>query len=478
MRPDAELLRSYAETGSEEAFAELVGRHLNLVYSAALRQLNGDAHLAKDVSQSVFTDLARKASRLTGRSTLAGWLYTGAHHAAAKVARAETRRRAREQEAGAMSQSEPPTAMDLEWEKVRRVLDQAMHELRESDREAILLRYFENRQYAEVGGRLGLTENAARMRVERALEKLRASLALRGVTTAAALSEVLTAHAVQAAPAGLAATLTAASLAGAAGTATSITLIKALAMTQLKTTIIGAVAVAGLATAVAIQHHTATNLRGENDALRQQSEQAAALQADNEDLSNRLAAATAPGMNDVELMRLRGEVARLRQATNELARLQDENGQLRNLLLGTAARNAPPDNSDAQRQQPAMMARLNDVKMLAFVSIRYAGEHTNAFPATPEAIAPYLQDSKGPGHPEYSGTNDFDLVYQGTLTSVKQPGSTIAFRERQPWQEPDGKWARAYGFLDGHAEVHAEPDLNALNAWEQARIAPPPGTAQ
>src|SRR5262249_27235294 len=99
MTPDCELLRRYAKTGSEEAFAELVQRHLDLVYSAALRQVNSDAHLAQDVAQTVFADLARKAGLLSRRAVLTGWLYTSTHFAAAKVVRAERRRHAREQEA-------------------------------------------------------------------------------------------------------------------------------------------------------------------------------------------------------------------------------------------------------------------------------------------------------------------------------------------------------------------------------------------
>jgi len=102
MTPDGELLRRYAEAGSEAAFAELVQRYVDLVYSAALRQVNGDVHLAHDVSQAVFTDLARKAAALPRHRALTGWLYTGSHFAATKAVRAESRRRTHEQEAQAM----------------------------------------------------------------------------------------------------------------------------------------------------------------------------------------------------------------------------------------------------------------------------------------------------------------------------------------------------------------------------------------
>jgi RNA polymerase sigma factor (sigma-70 family) len=234
MTPDSELLRQFARTNSEAAFAELVKRHVNLVYSAALRQVNGDAHLAQDVAQTVFTDLARKADLLArGRdasSPLTGWLYTSAHFAAAKIVRGENRRRDREVKF--MREPIRETAPETDWKKLRPMLDDAMHELKEADREAILLRYFENRQFAEVGAELGLNENAARMRVERALEKLRDIFARRGITTATALASVISANAIQIAPANLAATLTTASIAT-AGTGT-FTLLKIMTATKLK----------------------------------------------------------------------------------------------------------------------------------------------------------------------------------------------------------------------------------------------------
>src|SRR5688572_15904569 len=216
MTPDCELLRRYTEDRSEEAFSELVRRHLDLVYSASLRQVNGDAHLAQDVAQTVFSDLARKAASLLTRKDLAGWLYTSAHFAAAKTVRTENRRRDREQEAQIMHELLQLPASEPDWERLRPILDQAMHELKEEDRETILLRYFQNQRLAEIGSRLGINENAARMRVERALEKLRDRLSHRGITaSAAALSLVISGNAVQAAPVGLVVAISgAAALAG------------------------------------------------------------------------------------------------------------------------------------------------------------------------------------------------------------------------------------------------------------------------
>src|SRR5262245_27530124 len=155
MRCDGDILREYAERRSEEAFAELVRRHLNLVYSAALRQLHGDAHLAQDVAQNVFTDLARKAGSLSGRRDLAGWLYTSTHFTAAKAVRTARRRHAREQEAQAMQEMLHSPTTELDWDSLRPVLDNVMLELKETEREAILMRYFENRQLSEIGERLG-----------------------------------------------------------------------------------------------------------------------------------------------------------------------------------------------------------------------------------------------------------------------------------------------------------------------------------
>jgi len=287
MTPDGELLRRYAETSSEDAFAELVRRHVNLVYSTALRQVNGDAHLAEDVAQSVFTNLAREARALSQRNALTGWLYTTAWFTAAKTVRTERRRRKREQEAQTMRELSQEGPSDLDWNRLRPVLDDAMHSLNDADREAILLRFFENRRHGEIGARLGVTENTARMRVERALEKLRGQLLRRGwTTTAATLSTVISANAVQIAPTGLAATLTTASLAGAAaGTTTTLTALKLMSMTKLQLGVT-ALVIAGAATTLLLQHQSQATLREQNESLRQQLAQ---LGSDNETLSNRIA---------------------------------------------------------------------------------------------------------------------------------------------------------------------------------------------
>jgi RNA polymerase sigma factor (sigma-70 family) len=264
MADDAELLRRYTEDHSQEAFAELVERNLSLVYHAALRQC-GDAHQAADVAQTVFTDLARKAQSLASRPVLAGWLYTSARYAALRAVRTERRRRAREQEAHVMTELLEGSQHEANWEQLRPVIDGALHELPERDREAILLRYFEGRPFAEIGRLFSVTEDAARMRVERALERMRAVLRRSGVTsTAAALAGALASQAGAAVPAGAAAAIAAAALSA----STTAAAAAFFTMTKLQTGIIAALAVAGAA-GLALQHRANDRLEAQVAALGQ-----------------------------------------------------------------------------------------------------------------------------------------------------------------------------------------------------------------
>ena len=289
MLDDQQLLRRYVTDGSEAAFGELVARYVNLVYSTALRRADGNAHLAQDVAQLVFTDLARKARSLPKGVVLPGWLHRASRYATAQLLRTEHRRRVREQEAVAMNTLNSEAAPD--WERIHPMLDEALDELGRTDRDALVLRFFDQRSLAEVGHALGSNEEAARKRVARALEKLRASLVRRGVTTtAAALSTVLAMNAVQGAPAGLAATLASASLASAAaGTGTALGIMEVMTMTKLQLGIIAAVVVGSVATPLVIQHQAAVRLRAENQSLRQQVNRLAQLTAENERLSHLLA---------------------------------------------------------------------------------------------------------------------------------------------------------------------------------------------
>ncbi len=259
MSTDSQLLENYARDGSEPAFRELVERHINLVHSAALRESRGDASLAEDITQAVFSEAARRAAALVRHTALAGWLYTCVRRMTANVRRAEHRRQRREQEALTMNQLLGPDPADNLWRQVRPMLDDVMHQLDEEDRTAVVLRFFEGRSLKEVGAALGLTENAARMRVDRSLEKLHRLFAQRGVkSTASTLAGVVAAGAVLTAPPTLASTVATAALAAtAAGSSAALTLAKLFATAKTKTAVAGALLV--LVAAFTFWHHVRTN---------------------------------------------------------------------------------------------------------------------------------------------------------------------------------------------------------------------------
>jgi RNA polymerase sigma factor (sigma-70 family) len=319
MTDSQQLLAEYAETGSETAFRELVARYVNLVYSTALRRVAGDMQLAEDVVQTVFIGLARRGRSLSSGVMLGGWLHQYACHTAAKAMRGERRRQAREQEAVQMNKLHDDPGAN--WRQVAPLLDQAITELGREDRTAVVLRFFEQRDFRSVGAALGTSEDAARMRVTRAVEKLRVLLQRRRVAlSVAALGAALAGQAITAAPGGLAASVAGAALASAgAGSGISAAFLKVVTMTKLKAGILSAVVIAGAATSLVVQHQNELNLRQENRALRQQIAQ---LQTDHASLSNR--AAQAEGSRSLssdrlrELLRLRNEVGSLRRHVREL----------------------------------------------------------------------------------------------------------------------------------------------------------------
>ncbi len=327
MSNETECLRDYVDKGSEQAFAELVRRCLPLVYSAALRQLNGDEAAAKDVAQTVFIDLARKARSLVDREVLSGWLYTSTRYAAASFLRSHQRRQAREQHAVSMQDTTvPPAGEDAEHD-LRPVLDEALNKLAAEERNLLVLRFFQNKAFREVGSALGISEDAARMRVGRALEKLQERLGARGAAlSVAALGTFLSAEGAIAVPAGLATSITTAALASAAGAAGAASIatswIKLIAMTKIKVGIIGAVITAGVVVPWISHQQALDQLRQENQSLRLQTEQANQLAVENQRLSNALAnvrnAQELSGDQLRDLLRLRNEVGVLRRQTNEL----------------------------------------------------------------------------------------------------------------------------------------------------------------
>jgi uncharacterized protein (TIGR03435 family) len=238
---DMELVRAYARHHSEEAFAALVSRHVNLVYSVALHQLR-DNSLAEDVTQAVFIILARKAGSLGPKTILSAWLCRTAQYAAANALRTECRRQAREQEL-AMEPYQPESETSP-WPDIAPLLNVAMAELGEKYHNAIVLRFFESKDLKQVGAELGVDERTAQTRVRRAIEKLRKFFIKRGITlSAAVIAGAISANSVQAAPAAFAKSVTAVAITkGTAVSASTLILIKGvlklMAWAKLKTALV------------------------------------------------------------------------------------------------------------------------------------------------------------------------------------------------------------------------------------------------
>ena len=330
MTDSQELLAEYATNGSEAAFRDLVTRYLNLVYSTALRLVDGDTYSAEDVTQSVFIDLARAAPSLPKGVMVGGWLHRHTCYVSSKTLRGERRRQLRERQAVEMNSFQNDHS-ESNLAQVAPVLDEAIDALGPEDRTAILLRFFEQLDLRAVGDALGTSEEAARKRVSRALDHLHLLLTRRGIAlSAAALGTTLAAEAVTAAPASLAAATIAAALSGTASTTTTVlTATKVIAMTTLqKATIAATLAI--VAGAGIHQAHKASQLRDQVQMLQRQQAPLAGqiqeLQRERDDATHRLASLTDAKSPDTELLKLRAEVTALRQTTRERAATESATG--------------------------------------------------------------------------------------------------------------------------------------------------------
>jgi RNA polymerase sigma factor (sigma-70 family) len=332
---DNGLLQEYVRSRSQEAFTELVDRHLGMVYSAACRMVR-DPHLAQEITQNVFSTLAQKAESFASPPMVAGWLYNTTRNFAMHAVRTEQRRREREQAAIAMQSTED----DAGPVQINEHLESAMAQLESSDRNALVLRYLENHSLRLMGEELGISEDAARMRVNRALERLRAMFGKEGVAVSSVLlTATLGSSVATTIPAGLGAAVASTAL---AGTTTAI-LTQGTIMTMnwfnLKTAcaILGAAALTGSGVYFVQQRQIDhLNARSENLLARQQK-----LTADHD------AVLTAAKTRDDELERLRKDAAEVHRLRNEIAQLrrqgeasaalEAENQTLRRQLAGTAS---------------------------------------------------------------------------------------------------------------------------------------------
>ncbi|MGI8965999.1 MAG: sigma-70 family RNA polymerase sigma factor [Limisphaerales bacterium] len=342
---DFELLQEYARNNSDAAFASLVARHLNLVYSAALRQVRS-SHLAEEIAQSVFLDLSRSAKKLKPDTLLSAWLFQTTRRTAINVWKQESRRQLREQTAVELAAMNSP---ESEWTHIEPLLDEAMDSLSREDRDALLLRFFENKSLREVGENFGASEDAAQKRVSRAVEQLRKFFTKRGVAIgSASFAALLSANVVQAAPIGLGATISSAISVAAISSVAAKTLIMTTTQKILIATTAAVVIGTGVYEAMQISdlHKQVEQLHSQQKPL---IEQIAQLQRERDEATNQLAIAqnknTRLRHDTADIYKLRGDVTRLQRDSQELAQLKSGDS-----------------NNIAQTEMKSWLARVNQLK--------------------------------------------------------------------------------------------------------------------
>ncbi len=484
-RPDGMLLREFVQERSEAAFAELVRRHVDLVYATALRRCGGDAGLAEDVTQTVFGDLARKASGLPAGVVLAGWLHRHATFVSSTVVRTERRRRQREESAATMNEDGNDPREGAAWADIGPILEEALEELPERDRLAIVLRFLDGQRFAGVAAQLGTSEDAARMRVDRALGKLRDGLAARGVTsTAAALGLVLGAQAGAVAPAGLAGSVVVAALAGGAAMGSA-----AIGTTGILGIMSTSKLVMGTSLAVALGMGAVAYKAREDQ--RRLLGRVAALEAEADVRANAggagartvgdEAAVEAARREKEQLQALRGEVGRLREALKAAEGAAEENRKLREMLRqlgpkaerGDAGGEKTEEEEREEQEHMLMTARMSYAKNWGMAFMEYASRNDGRLPASLAEAEPHFPAEEKALMSAFD-PNRFEVVLQGRWSEIPRPNQTILIREKEATElrarnGRPARWVRTYLFADGHAEIHAAPDGN-FEAWEQERM--------
>jgi RNA polymerase sigma factor (sigma-70 family) len=410
-RSDSELLSEYAATGAESAFAQLVERHIGLVYSAALR-IVVDQHLAEDVTQTTFALLAREARHLIAHPVLPAWLHRTASNQAAKLVRGEMRRREREQEAHAM---EPHTTdTEADWKQIAPLLDSAINELPERDRSVIFMKFFGTKSAREIGAALRVTEEAAQKRVTRAVDRLRGIFARNGVRlSAAALAAAFAANTCAAVPPALSLSVTSSALAGsAAATGLSLSTLKLILMSKLKVSAICALVVAGVVTPLVIQQ--------QRNAKAVAPTAAAPAATDTAQPAN---AAASPAAISVEEERQRydAEVARNVNMLKQVG-----------LQLRLSMRDNPDGNINGERVLEAVGAGASGRKPV-------------------ELLVPNVAELQ---------------------QIMSRKPETIVARTAEPIRTPDGKWLRVYTLADGsaHQRITDDPAQIFEGNWQRIRV--------
>ncbi len=478
---DPELLGRYVRTGDEDAFRQIVERHIHLVWAAA-RRINRCDEAVRDIAQEVFTTLARKAPTLPPGTVLTGWLHRTACHVAWRVARDEARRSWREREATdqhALTMDDP--ARQHAAEALLPVLDAALDELPDADREVILLRYLAAKPLAEVGAAFHIGEDAAQKRVARATDRLRDVLQRRGVTvTGGLVTAALSVAAADLAPAGLASAVSA----GALATSAPLTL---LVLMKSKLIIASVVVAAVVGVPLLLELRKNQALEAELTALRARP-------------------VPTSGPKPVAVSPDAAELARLREEHGELLRLRAEITDLRRRAGGVGGPDAARRSGEAEEKAAATVEALSMLKMgrdasikriivsnagkaLGFAARIYAEDHGDKLPTNfdqfraemskvrtdeerrhVEEEQAELKEMQAAGIqkiPELlrvdmkalstEAYDSFEFFPHERVIDERRDPDKILFRERQPRRLPNGTWSRVYCFADGHPEIVDNP---------------------
>jgi RNA polymerase sigma factor (sigma-70 family) len=458
---DHELLRAFARDRSQEAFRQLVDRHLRLVYAAAHRIVR-DPHLAEEVAQNVFALLAQKAGDIVPPQVVAGWLYNSTRHLAMHCVRSEQRRREREQTAVAMnalSDSNGDTRFVAEH------LEEALAELDPADRDALVLRYLDERSLRDVGRDLGVSEDAARMRVNRATERVRAIFQRRGATvTAVGFAAAVTA-ASAAPPAGLAVSVTSAVLAATASTAVTQGVLMHWFTTQTAVVATAAAVLAGSGTYLTQSRETGRLQHQVAGLIQQQQTTQSDLDAAQVNIASLNETIRLMGQIQDDQNAIRAENIRLKQSLAEITR---EAAQSR-LSLEAAMRDWAK-LQEQLRQKTEFAGSFDGTKIIdepenalkhVSVAARIFFAANKRYPTSYEEMADEI------GGVVESVARKTEMV-PGAQLALEDPNSILT-REKHPRLLPDGSWERIYGFADGRVEP-IKQDSSDFSAFEAKHL--------
>ena len=454
----ANLLDRYVNEKSEAAFRELVDRYLQLVYSAAFRLTDGDAHLAEDVAQLVFIDLARLGRTFPKDLQLGGWLHRHTCFVASTVLRGERRRKEREKRAVEMNQQ---NESDGAAPACTGFLDEAVNQLGAEDRAAIVFRFFEGLSFRELALATGRSEAACQKRIERAIHKLQRLLARRGVTLSlGALGSMLIAQSTSAAPAGLALGITSAAFTAATQGITPFTALKFMVTTKARSWAAAALILSSVATPWIAERRVEAALR-QRQANERPSE--AKLVRATRDEENSAALAHQNGRAEQrdfeELAALRAQAAALTAEAQELPVLRKR--------LRDAGLDPTQDEMTVWQIQEAVMARADRSDVWNKAVLAYARAHGGMMPQQMEEARPFLPEDLQNSAP--NGDSEYELMYRGSLTNLT--GRELIFRERKLWPYGNekyglGKFGRMYGTADGSRLYSSSSDKTVNGSFE------------